>query len=244
VLSGELSLLSATRSKTLAYLGNTDIFTKYRELTEQLAEKRAEAVALKERQETARRIAELKGEAQKLQRSLDTCFELLDLNIAAQQEKNSRFFAIRSHFVDVVKKVINRSALLNVYANKEHHLDFSAEFLDEKGIETSAKDGHSYIKLLCIAFDMALLRAYHGSNFPRFVFHDGAFETLDERVKKNLLDVMREYSQYGIQQIVTVISSDIPVPPKSDEPFFEPEEIILTLHDDGAPGRLFKMAEF
>jgi len=40
------------------------------------------------------------------------------------------------------------------------HLDFRAELLDDAGNATSADRGHSYKKLLCIAFDLAVLRAH------------------------------------------------------------------------------------
>ncbi|MFZ2077034.1 MAG: DUF2326 domain-containing protein, partial [Xanthobacteraceae bacterium] len=35
-----------------------------------------------------------------------------------------------------------------------------------------------------IGFDMALLRAHLDHKFPRFVYHDGVFESLDPRKKK------------------------------------------------------------
>jgi uncharacterized protein YydD (DUF2326 family) len=49
-------------------------------------------------------------------------------------------------------------ALLNVFANNEGHLEFKAEILDDAGNATSADLGHTYRKLLCIAFDLAILQ--------------------------------------------------------------------------------------
>lgn len=51
---------------------------------------------------------------------------------------------------------------------------------------------------------------------------------------------MRRYTELGIQSIVTLIDSDLPARP-SDQPFFEEDEIVLRLHDEGESGRLFKM---
>lgn len=91
-----------------------------------------------------------------------------------------------------------------------------------------------------MAFDMAVLRAHLDARFPRFAFHDGAFESLDDRKKENLLSVLRDYGALGIQSIITTIDSDLPhrVSPQY-QPLLE-EEIVLRLHDEGNDGRLFK----
>src|ERR1017187_4336192 len=98
------------------------------------------------------------------------------------------------------------------------HLEFKAEILDESGNTTSADRGHTYRKLLCIAFDMALLRAHLDQKFPRFVYHDGVFESLDDRKKENLLTVIRNYAELGIQSIITLIDSDLPPRDKDADP--------------------------
>lgn len=127
-------------------------------------------------------------------------------------------------------------------ANKEGHLDFKAEILDDTGNATSADLGHTYRKLLCIAFDLAVLRAYLADRFPRLVYHDGVFESLDDRKKENLLAVIRQYADLGLQPIITLIDCDQPVRADNDPPVFDPDEIVLLLHDEGESGRLFKMA--
>ena len=66
------------------------------------------------------------------------------------------------------------------------------------------------------------------------------FESLDKRKKSNLLDVMREYSNLGIQQIVTLIDTDMP-PDVDGTPVFSEDEIVLRLHDEGPEGRLFRL---
>ena len=89
-------------------------------------------------------------------------------------------------------------------------------------------------------FDPAVLRAHLGEAFPRFVFHDGIFETLDHRKKENLLEVLHQYADLGLQPVITAIDSDLP--PRAEEaPFFTPAEIILSLNDKGDAGRLFQM---
>lgn len=88
--------------------------------------------------------------------------------------------------------------------------------------------------------DLAVLRAHLDEQFPRFAYHDGVFESLDDRKKENLLAVISRYTALGIQSIITLIDSDLPQR-TTDEPVFAPEDIVLQLHDEGDRGRLFKM---
>jgi uncharacterized protein YydD (DUF2326 family) len=99
----------------------------------------------------------------------------------------------------------------------------------------------TYRKLLCIAFDLAILRAHLDDKFSRFVYHDGVFESLDDRKKENLLMVIRRYADFGMQIIITLIDCDLPVRVGDDEAVFDADEIVVTLHDEGEQGRLFKM---
>ena len=157
------------------------------------------------------------------------------------EDKTSLFSAIRLYFSEIVEEVIDRKALLSVSPNQSGHLEFKAEILDESGNATSADKGHSYHKLLCIAFDLAVLRAHLDDRFPRFVYHDGAFESLDDRKKENLLSVIREYAELGVQPVITLIDSDLPLRQQKDPPVFDANEVVLTLHDENEQGRLFRM---
>jgi uncharacterized protein YydD (DUF2326 family) len=156
-------------------------------------------------------------------------------------DQNSLFSAIRVFFSEIVEEVIDRKALLSASPNQAGHLEFRAEILDGSGNATSADLGHTYRKLLCIAFDLAILRAHLDDKFPRFVYHDGVFESLDDRKKENLLNIFRRYAELGLQPIITLIDSDLPARAADDDSVFTPDEIVVTLHDKGEHGRLFKM---
>jgi uncharacterized protein YydD (DUF2326 family) len=161
------------------------------------------------------------------------------------EEKNldggSLFSRIRLFFNEIIEEVIDRKALLSVSPNQLGHLEFKADVLDESGNVTSAGYGHTYQKLLCVAFDLALVRAHLDGRFPRFVFHDGVFEALDDRKKQNLAAVLHEYTAIGIQSIITVIDSDLPNAEIGGGPLFDDDEIVCWLHDEGEAGRLFRM---
>lgn len=99
--------------------------------------------------------------------------------------------------------------------------------------------GFSYAILLCIAFDLALLRACLDETFPQFAFHDGVFESPDDRKREKLLAVTRRATNLGLQSIITLIDSDLP-PGPDGEPVLEPTEIGVLLRDEGDDVRLLR----
>ncbi|MGO7790782.1 hypothetical protein ACC703_25305 [Rhizobium ruizarguesonis] len=78
----------------------------------------------------------------------------------------SLYSRIRLQFNEIVEEAIDAKALLSVRVNQEGHLDFSAELLNAAGNATSADRGFGYKKLLCIAFDLAILRAHLPKRSP------------------------------------------------------------------------------
>jgi len=186
-------------------------------------------------QELRTEIRGLTEECTRLQAQIESDVE------KQNSDKTSLFSNIRIFFSEIVEEVISRKALLNVSPNQEGHLEFKAEILDDSGNATSADLGYTYRKLLCVAFDLAVLRAHLSVKFPRFAYHDGVFESLDDRKKENLVAVLRRYAEMGIQSVITVIDSDLPKRGPKDPPVFDQQEIILVLHDEGEPGRLFRM---
>ena len=95
--------------------------------------------------------------------------------------------------------------------NQQGHLEFIAEILDDSGNATSADFGSYVSETTVHRFGpTALLQTHMHSHFPRFVFHDGVFESLDDRKKDNLLGVIRSNANLGIQHIITLIDSDLP----------------------------------
>jgi uncharacterized protein YydD (DUF2326 family) len=156
-------------------------------------------------------------------------------------EQPERYKCIRLYFDQIVKKVINQHGNLFSRVNSIGHLEFDVEILGDGATPSSAGKGFSYGRLLCIAFDLAIMRSYVLEPFPHFVFHDGFLETLDDRKKLNLISVSRECSELGIQHIVTAIESELPLLPSGERFSFSKDEIILTLTDEGNGGRLFKI---
>lgn len=241
-IAEELEELGKRRSATLGFLSSTDVFAKYKQVADDLVNLRAEIATLERQRGFLGRLQELRGEIRSLSEECVHLQSQIEVNVEAKNsDRTSLFSTIRVYFNEILEEVLAHKALLSVSPNASGHLEFKAEILDSKGKTTSADLGHTYRKLLCIAFDLAVLRAHLGGNFPRFVYHDGVFESLDDRKKVNLLKVIREYAELGVQPIITLIYSDMPPVREKDGPVFSSDEIVLTLHDEGNEGRLFRM---
>jgi uncharacterized protein YydD (DUF2326 family) len=241
-INTELNTLGKRRSDMLSFLSSTDVFSKYKQISDEMVGLRADITSLERQRGFLTKLQEHRTEMRTITEERGRLQILIEADVEKQNsDNNSLFSTIRLFFNEVVEDVIDRKALLSVSPNKEGHLEFKAEILDESGITTSADLGHTYRKLLCIAFDMALLRAHLDHKFPRFVYHDGVFESLDPRKKQNLLAEIRKYTEMGIQSIITLIDSDSPEPSKDEDRAFSTEELVLTLHDENMEGRLFRM---
>lgn len=241
-INAELNDLGKRRSATLAFLSGTDVFGKYKSVSSELITLRADITSLERQRGFLRRLQELRKDIRALTDEKQRLQMQIEEDVEKQNsEAESLFSKIRIYFSEIVEEVIDRKALLRVSPNQVGHLEFKADILDESGNATSADMGHTYKKLLCIAFDLAVLRAHLHEKYPRFVYHDGVFESLDDRKKRNLLGVLRKYAGLGLQHIITLIDSDLPVRMPTDSPIFDESEIVLLLHDEGDSGRLFKM---
>lgn len=245
-INTELNDLGKQRSDILAFLSDTDVFNKYKQFSDEMVSLRADIAALELKRTSLVRLQNLRNDIRTLKEKRDHLKELIQADLTMQHEdKKSRFSSIRLFFNQIVEEVIDRKAVLYVKQNKDGHLEFKAQILDESGNSTSAGLGNTYRKLLCIAFDLAVLHAYRDAKFSHFIFLDGVFESLDDRKKNNLLEVIRRYSGLGIQLIITLIDSDEPPHPEDgDAEVFSDDEIVLTLHDESEQGLLFKMNQW
>lgn len=241
-VNAELNAMGKRRSDILAFLSGTDVFNKYKQVSNEMVTLRADITSLERQRGFLHRLQELRTDIRTLTVARGHLQTQIEADVERQNADNTSLFSsIRLFFSEIVEEVIARKALLSVSPNQTGHLEFKAEILDESGNATSADLGHTYRKLLCIAFDLAVLRTHLDAKFPRFVFHDGVFESLDDRKKDNLLAVIRRYADLGIQPVITLIDSDLPVRGEKDGPVFDASEIVLTLHDENEQGRLFKM---
>ncbi|HBA71880.1 MAG: hypothetical protein A2X82_12835 [Geobacteraceae bacterium GWC2_55_20] len=242
LINTELNELGKRRAAGLSFLSGTDVFSKYKLVSNEMVTLKADIKSMERQREFLLRLQELKKEIRVLADERDQLQTQIEQDVEKKNsDSKSLFSSIRLHFSEIIEEVIDRKALLSVAPNKDGHLVFEADILDESGNATSQGLGHTYKKLLCIAFDMALVRAHLDVRFPRFIFHDGVFESLDDRKKENLLGVIRRYADMGIQHVITLIDSDLPAHAMAELPVFDEAEIVVRLHDENESGKLFKM---
>lgn len=230
--------LHKEKSLKAASLQQSDLFEKFKSLSRDLILINIEINEINRKLELANLIKDKNKEHRKLSDDKQDIFDaiLLDRESVTQSESNV-YKKIKDNFSNFVETVLSKTGSIKTIQNEEGNLDFFAGFYNNSFEFTSESDGHSYKKILCIAYDLAVCTAYQDKSYMRFLYHDGALETLDNRKKINFLNYIRsECETSNNQYIITVIDSDIP------RGFsFDDSEIILNLHDEGTDGLLFKM---
>ena len=147
---------------------------------------------------------------------------------------------INKIFNQIVTEVTDTNAIISIKQNSDANVEFEADYQTTTHVTTSEADGTSYKKLLCVAFDIALLVSYSSHSFYRFVYHDGVLEGLDDRVKQRLIMVtQRICSEYGLQYILSLIDSDIPKNVEDPNQEFPMDAVCLNLNDLDDSGKLF-----
>lgn len=240
-ITSQLRGLNESRTASLGFLRESDSLEKFRELSRQATSDQAELALLDARRAAATRLMDLRRENRALSVEHDRLITVVEAEIeTVSQDESSRFAQLRRFFTEIIHEVLGQDAVLSIRMNTAGGLDFTAEFIGDSGTATSGDHGTSYKKLLCIAFDLALLRSNLDVPFPRFVYHDGALEQLEPRKRDRLIGVLRSYADLGIQPIISLLSTDLPSPVGASASTLREEEIVLLLHDEGKDGRLFK----
>ncbi|WP_339467473.1 DUF2326 domain-containing protein [Pseudomonas sp. EL_65y_Pfl1_R83] len=230
--------LNSERSNKLSYLSSYDIFSKYKEVAGRLAEINLSISEINKGLELSESLKKLEEDSRELVREKTDTVERIRVN---REEvisgKGGVYNKIKDVFVDCISEILNKSGAITTEQNGEGNLEYFAGLIGPDGIITGESDGHSYKKILCIGFDLAVMSAYSEEKFVRFLYHDGGLETLDDRKKLEFIEYVRTASSMnGFQYILTVIESDLPAGFK-----FPDHEVVRVLHDDGSSGRLFNI---
>ena len=240
-----INKLGQERKKCLAILKGENTFKKYKALQNEYSERKAKLLNDQQQLEYLKKMKVLTTKINKLKKSKISLENKLNKAIVKQSliYKN-----IVKDFTEMAKKVFNKLVILSTRINQKGNLEFDISFKDNDsllGKDTSESDGNTYKKILCVLFDLAILRQYYNQGFYHFVYHDGIFEALEPRKKEKLLEIIREsIDKYNIQYIFTALESDMPLNKDGNPIRFKDNEYILTLNDLGNEGRLFKMNEF
>ena len=56
-------------------------------------------------------------------------------------------------------------------------------------------EGNTYMKLLCVAFDLSILCTYNKESYYRFVYHDDVLSQQDNGIKIRLLELINDITK-------------------------------------------------
>lgn len=231
-INSKLITLNKQREQFRDLIQDTSLFKKYTvyqkrmiEIERELSKYQAQLDAIREIEKKKEEI----GHKQKheLQTIKDQLKEIID-NTA----NCALYMSIRKTFAEIVKRVLNENALIKISPNSNYNIDFDPDF------PNSAKDeGATYYKILCVAFDLAILINYREQSHFRFVYHDDVISGDDNGIKTRLVEIVSEIcKKHDIQYIFSAIKDNIPVGIDISE------NIILELNDRDDSGKLFKMS--
>ncbi|MBQ1653997.1 MAG: DUF2326 domain-containing protein, partial [Bacteroidales bacterium] len=234
----QIRSLESQKSEKLTFLTESDSYTKFKSYQKQLSVVESELLTLNEKLRLIDRSVEIQDEIKKIKLQLLQSKEEIQKEIGRQKHAD-----LRRIFNQIIVDVVGTNAIISIKQNDQGNVEYSAEYQNLQQISTSESDGTTYKKLLCAAFDLSLLIHYSNKSFFRFVYHDGIFEGLDDRIKVRLLDSVKSIcQQYNLQYIVSMIDSDIPKMQDGTLYPIQPSEICLQLNDRDDSGKLFKQS--
>ena len=234
-LNDTIKVKEEERSDKISILTEVDVYDKFKVYQKELASLEAELSLLQEKLRLIDSSSTIRTEIEKLnderKEYVDKIREAIDGRAHAE---------INKIFNQIVTEVTGTNAIISIKQNSDANVEFEADYQTTAHVTTSEADGTSYKKLLCVAFDIALLVSYSSRSFYRFVYHDGVLEGLDDRVKQRLIMVtQRICTEYGIQYILSLIDSDIPKNVEGFNQEFPMDSVCLNLNDLDDSGKLF-----
>lgn len=223
------------RSDKISILTEVDVYDKFKVYQKELASLEAELSLLQEKLRLIDSSSTIRTEIEKLKDERKEYIEKIRAAIDGRAHAE-----INKIFNQIVTEVTDTNAIISIKQNQDANVEFEADYQTTTQVTTSEADGTSYKKLLCVAFDIALLVSYSSHSFYRFVYHDGVLEGLDDRVKQRLITVtQRICSEYGLQYILSLIDSDIPKNIEEPDKEFPMDSVCLNLNDLDDNGKLF-----
>ena len=229
----ELSALNLERTQMLGVLKETNTFDKYNQYRNDLIEIERKIERYRMELESIDNVKKIQKDINKLKENLAIETEKL----AAQIDESTVIYKnIRNDFHEYVNYILDKNAMISIVINTNGNIEFDASFYNTSNEETAQGLGHTYRKLLCACFDLAVIKNYMNKSFYRFIYHDGCLESLDPRKRVKYLRLVKHISQkYNIQYILTSLSTDIP-----ENIEVQSEDIAVKLTDaEDNLGRLF-----
>lgn len=232
----DLKKLESKKSELLSFLTEKDSYAKFKRYQKDLSRLEAEIERIKDKINAVDQSLSIKDEIKSIEKDVDSFTSKIRETISKRKHAE-----INKTFNYIISEVLGTHALISIKQNKQGNVEFSADYQNKEDLEiTSESEGTSYKKLLCMAFDLSLLKHYSNNSFFKFVYHDGVLEGLDNRIKSRILDLIKQIcNENNIQYILSLIDSDIPTDSQGEKYQFSDNEIRLRLHDKDDSGKLF-----
>lgn len=230
------------KESLLSFIQDTDTFRRFKQYQKDLIKIETQLMTLNEK---IRHIDTIIAKEKESQELLEEIQETVDrIKVLYQNTQNNKRYAdIRAKFNSYYKKIMDEDARIFWSINSNDNVDFPQPKVHEKGGDqraTAKDEGNTYKKLLCVAFDLAVLTSYSDQSYYRFVYHDDVLSQQDPGVKHRLLALIHDLCQkYDLQYILSVIKSDLPMDKADQLIFFPIDEVVLRLDDQGPQGTLF-----
>jgi uncharacterized protein YydD (DUF2326 family) len=175
-----------------------------------------------------------KTEIEKLSDDLKVAVHKLS-SILDNTSGNERYIQIRNYFSGFAQSILSYPAIISISKNSHNNIEYGYRVG-----ETKKGDGNTYRKMLCVAFDLAILAEYSGESYFKFVYHDDVFSNQENKIRVRLLNLIKEYCvKFNIQYILSIIKDDLPRDLNGKPIMFSDDEIIMELHDKDDKGKLF-----
>lgn len=231
----QLKILENKKSIIFTDITEKTTYDKFKKYQKELAKTEADIIILQNKLTSINKMSSIQEKINGLDADIKLKVAELKKEILKQNHKH-----IRKLFNEFTMKVLNTPAILSVKSNKSNNIEFEAEYQNqEELIRTDLARGNTYKKILCAAFDTALLQFYSQNSFYKFVYHDGVLDSLDIRKKEKYIEYVREMAnQNNIQYILTVIESET-YDLRSEYKFTE-DEVRLILSDESCGEKLFE----
>ena len=232
----DLKNLEKDKSEKLAFLTEKDSYEKFKTYLKQLSKLETEIARINDKIKAVDQSLEIEEQIQEIHLQVENA--VTAIRDAVNQRKHAEINRI---FNNIIYDILGTNALISIQQNKQGNIEYSADYQNPADLlTTSEAQGTTYKKLLCMAFDLALLIHYRNRSFFRFAYHDGILEGLDDRIKIRLLNKVKTIcEEYDLQYILSLIDSDIPIDEKGEKYQFNADEICLELNDRNDSGKLF-----
>ena len=241
-INKQLQTLNRRKEELLSFIQDTDSFKKFKHHQKNLVKTEGQLFSIKEKIEKIDLIIKKEDEIEDLTKNIKGTVQELN-QIYRNTESNERYSEIRTKFSEYYKAIMDESAHISWKINSNNNVDFVPPKVHSKKDEqkeTAKDEGNTYKKLLCVAFDLAILTSYNSESYFRFVYHDDVLSQQDNGIKNRLIELVKQLTnQFNFQYILSVIKSDLPHDESDDFVYFSEDEIVLKLHDRDESGTLF-----